>query len=66
MIRAFALLLMLAAPALGEESIVAGLSQNRVSITAGFTGEEIMIKAKPATNSVRAIALKALKDMAAG
>jgi len=31
-----------------------------------FTGEEIMIKAKPATNSVRAIALKALKDMAAG
>ena len=31
-----------------------------------FTGAEIMIKAKPATNSVRAIALKALKDMAAG
>lgn len=30
-----------------------------------FTGEEIMIKAKPATNSVRAVALKALKDMAA-
>ena len=43
MIRAFVLLLMLAAPALAEESIVAGLSQNRVSITAGFTGEEIMI-----------------------
>lgn len=30
-----------------------------------FTGEEIMIKAKPATTSVRAIALKALKDSVA-
>ena len=30
-----------------------------------FTGEEIMIKAKPATNSVRAVALKAIKDAAA-
>ena len=29
-----------------------------------FTGEEIMIKAKPASNSVRAVALKALKDAA--
>jgi nucleoid DNA-binding protein len=29
-----------------------------------FTGEEIMIKAKPATNSVKATALKALKDAA--
>ncbi len=27
-----------------------------------FTGEEIMIKAKPASNAVRAVALKALKD----
>ena len=30
-----------------------------------FTGEEIMIKAKPATTSVRATALKALKDAVA-
>ena len=30
-----------------------------------FTGEEIMIKAKPATTSVRAVALKALKDSVA-
>jgi nucleoid DNA-binding protein len=29
-----------------------------------FTGEEIMIKAKPATNGVKATALKALKDAA--
>ena len=43
MIRALALMLLLAAPALAQETIVAGLSQNRVSITAGFTGEEIMI-----------------------
>ena len=28
-----------------------------------FTGEEIMIKAKPARNVVKATALKALKDM---
>ena len=28
-----------------------------------FTGEEIMIKAKPARNAVKATALKALKDM---
>jgi len=28
-----------------------------------FTGEEIMIKAKPARNVVKAAALKALKDM---
>ena len=27
-----------------------------------FTGQEIMIKAKPASTSVRAVALKALKD----
>ena len=30
-----------------------------------FTGEEIMIKAKPATPSVRAVALKAIKDAVA-
>ena len=30
-----------------------------------FTGEEIMIKAKPATTSVKATALKALKDSVA-
>lgn len=30
-----------------------------------FTGEEIMIKAKPATTSVRATPLKALKDSVA-
>lgn len=29
-----------------------------------FTGEEIMIKAKPASTSVRAVALKAAKDFA--
>lgn len=29
-----------------------------------FTGEEIMIKAKPASTSVRALALKAAKEMA--
>ena len=30
-----------------------------------FTGDEIMIKAKPATTSVRAVALKAIKDAVA-
>ncbi len=30
-----------------------------------FTGEDIMIKAKPATTSVRAVALKAIKDAVA-
>ena len=30
-----------------------------------FTGEEIMIKAKPASTSVRAVALKAIKDAVA-
>ena len=29
-----------------------------------FTGEEMMFKAKPASKSVRAVALKACKDMA--
>lgn len=40
--RVLALLLALALPA-GAEEIVAGLSQNRVAITADFTGDEIMI-----------------------
>lgn len=44
MIRRLALLLALfAAPAGAEESIVSGLSQNRVSITADFDGSEILI-----------------------
>ena len=43
MIRALALTLLLTTAAVAEETIVAGLSENGVSITAGFTGEEIMI-----------------------
>ncbi|MDP3197653.1 TIGR02186 family protein [Tabrizicola sp.] len=43
MIRAFALLLALACPAAAQEVIVAGMSQNRVSITADFDGSEILI-----------------------
>ena len=43
MIRALALSLMLALPAAAQEVIVAGLSQNRVSITADFDGSEILI-----------------------
>jgi uncharacterized protein (TIGR02186 family) len=43
MIRAFALLLTLALPAAAQEVIVAGMSQNRVSITADFDGSEILI-----------------------
>jgi uncharacterized protein (TIGR02186 family) len=43
MIRALALLLGLTAPALAQETIVSGLSQNRVSITADFDGSEILI-----------------------
>lgn len=43
MIRALALLLSLSVPALGQEAIVSGLSQNRVSITADFDGSEILI-----------------------
>lgn len=43
MIRALALLLALTAPALAQETIVSGLSQNRVSITADFDGSEILI-----------------------
>ncbi len=42
MIRALALWLALAAPA-GAEAIVAGLSQNRVAITANFDGSEIIV-----------------------
>lgn len=34
---------LLAAPATGSEGIVAGMSQNRVSITASFDGSEILI-----------------------
>jgi uncharacterized protein (TIGR02186 family) len=43
MIRALALLVLLAVPAAAEEQIVAGMSQNRVSITADFDGSEILI-----------------------
>lgn len=43
MIRWLLALLLLAVPALAEESIVSGLSQNRVSITADFDGSEILI-----------------------
>jgi uncharacterized protein (TIGR02186 family) len=42
-IRALALLLALALPAAADEMIVAGMSQNRVSITADFDGSEILI-----------------------
>ncbi|PTE15617.1 TIGR02186 family protein [Pseudogemmobacter blasticus] len=43
MIRALLLLLALALPAAAQETIVSGLSQNRVSITADFDGSEILI-----------------------
>ncbi|MDX5350457.1 MAG: TIGR02186 family protein [Paracoccaceae bacterium] len=43
MIRLAFLLLLLATPAAAQEQIVAGLSQNRVSITADFDGSEILI-----------------------
>jgi uncharacterized protein (TIGR02186 family) len=43
MIRVLAWLLLLALPALADETIVAGMSQNRVSITADFDGSEILI-----------------------
>lgn len=43
MIRALAVLLALALPAAAQEVIVAGMSQNRVSITADFDGSEILI-----------------------
>lgn len=37
------LLALLAAPAAAQEKVVAGLSQNRISITAQFNGEQILI-----------------------
>jgi uncharacterized protein (TIGR02186 family) len=43
MIRALLAFLCLCAPALAQETIVSGLSQNRVSITADFDGSEILI-----------------------
>jgi uncharacterized protein (TIGR02186 family) len=43
MIRLLAALLALALPAMADETIVAGMSQNRVSITADFDGSEILI-----------------------
>lgn len=43
MIRAALLSLLLATAALADESIVSGLSQNRVSITADFVGSEILV-----------------------
>lgn len=43
MIRAVLILLMLAGGASAQETIVSGLSQNRVSITADFDGSEILI-----------------------
>lgn len=43
MIRALVLLLTLTLPAAAQEVIVAGMSQNRVSITADFDGSEILI-----------------------
>jgi uncharacterized protein (TIGR02186 family) len=42
-IRALVLGLLLATPGAAQETIVAGLSHTNVSITAGFTGEEILI-----------------------
>ena len=43
MIRAVLLFLALALPARAQEQIVAGMTQNRVSITADFDGSEILI-----------------------
>jgi uncharacterized protein (TIGR02186 family) len=43
MIRALAALLLMSLPVMAEETIVAGMSQNRVSITADFDGSEILI-----------------------
>lgn len=43
MIRAVLALLMLCTPVAASEELVAGLSQNRVSITADFSGSEILI-----------------------
>ncbi len=43
MLRLTALLLALALPALAEEEVVAGMSQNRIGISANFDGSEILI-----------------------
>ena len=43
MMRALVICLLFALPALAQEQIVAGMSQNRVSITADFDGSEILI-----------------------
>lgn len=43
MIRVLFVLLALTTPVIAQESIVSGLSQNRVSITADFDGSEILI-----------------------
>ena len=43
MMRTLALWVMLALPASANETIVAGLSQSRVAITADFDGSEILI-----------------------
>lgn len=43
MLRALAILLVLAAPAFAQEEVVLGLSQNKVSITTNFDGSEILI-----------------------
>ena len=43
MIRALILLLALTGPAMANEALVSGLSQNRVQITANFDGSEILI-----------------------
>jgi uncharacterized protein (TIGR02186 family) len=43
MMRVLGALLLLSLPAMAEETIVAGMSQNRVSITADFDGSEILI-----------------------
>ena len=43
LVRALLLVLALAPPALAQETIVSGLSQSRVSITADFDGSEILI-----------------------
>ena len=43
MIRAVLVMLALASPALANEALVSGLSQNRVQITANFDGSDILI-----------------------
>jgi len=62
MIRAVLMILAMALPAAASETIVAGLSQSRVSITADFDGSEILIygavkreEAIPATGPLHVI-----------